>query len=261
MAEESNVWEGVRDLLERIEERMDAAFPAEGISVTPADAIALGIYSRCVSLFRSIVLLLSNNQPEEALMLWRSLFTDSLRMRELAAVGKEDRIPIELGHYAYSLERTKQRFQQAKKLGVTDDITSELAHSEDQKRAMENYRKRLGIEKLKRFSSEENLIKKLNLNVDLWAFLYSHAFVHGEDIAQTFRRRKIQTNVLAFFSHNADPGLLAAVGLTAAQSAIDTHEAAGQMFGWQVSTEFQKLIEDLDDLQRRLNARSSQNSD
>ena len=47
---ESNVWEGVRDLLERIDERIDAAFPAE-ISVTPADRMALDIYTRCVSLF------------------------------------------------------------------------------------------------------------------------------------------------------------------------------------------------------------------
>jgi hypothetical protein len=70
MAEESNVWESVRDLLEHTEERLNAALPAEGISVTPPDAIALGMYSRCMSLFRSIVLLLSNNQPEEAVMLW-----------------------------------------------------------------------------------------------------------------------------------------------------------------------------------------------
>jgi len=240
---------------------MRSAFPAEGISVTPADAVALGIYSRSMSLFRSIILLLSNNQPEEALMLWRSLFTESLRMRELAAEGRKDRIAIELGHYAYSLEQTKQRLQQAKRLGVTDDITSELAHIENQKRGMEKYRKGFGIEKLKRFSSEENLINKLNLNVDLWTFLYSHGFVHGEDIAHTYRRRKIQTDVLAFFSHNADPELLAAVGLTAAQSAIDAHKAAGQIFGWEVSTELQKLTENLEDLHRRLNERSAQKSD
>jgi len=250
MAENSNVWEGVRELLEQIEETMLAALPAEEISVTPVDAVALGMYWRCMSLFRSIVLLLNNNQPEEALMLWRALFTDSLRMRELEAVGKEARIAIELGHYAYSLEQTKQRFEQAKRLGVTDDITSELAHIENQKRGVEQYRKRFGIEKLKRYSSEENLINKLNLDVDLWAFLYSHGFVHGEDIAQTFRRRKIQPDALAFFSHTADPGILAAVGLTAAQSVIDTHEAAGKMFGWQVSPELQELIEDL---RRRVN--------
>lgn len=231
---------------------MDAAFPTEGISVTRADRIALDIYTRCMSLFRSIALLLNNNQAEEALMLWRSLFTDSLRMRELAAAEKKDRIAIELGHYAYSLEQTKQRLQQAKRLGVTDDITSELANIEDQKRAMENYRKRFGIEKLKRFSSEENLINKLNLEVDLWTFRYSHGFVHGEDIAQSHRRRKMQGGVLAFFSHTADPDFLVGVGLAAAQAILDTHEAAGKMFSWQISPEVQELIENVEELKRRL---------
>jgi hypothetical protein len=252
MAGNSNAWEDVREVLERIEERMDAAFPTEGISVTRADRIALDIYTRCMSLFRSIALLLNNNQAEEALMLWRSLFTDSLRMRELAAAEKKDRIAIELGHYAYSLEQTKQRLQQAKRLGVTDDITSELANIEDQKRAMENYRKRFGIEKLKRFSSEENLINKLNLEVDLWTFRYSHGFVHGEDIAQSHRRRKMQGGVLAFFSHTADPDFLVGVGLAAAQAILDTHEAAGKMFSWQISPEVQELIENVEELKRRL---------
>src|SRR5215213_2451653 len=178
MAENSNVWEGVRELLEQIEETMLAALPAEEISVTPVDAVALGMYWRCMSLFRSIVLLLNNNQAEEALMLWRTLFTDSLRMRELEAAGKKDRIAIELGHYVNSVERTKQRLQQAKRLGVTDDVTSELAQIENQKRNVENYRTRLGIEKLKHFSTEENLINKLHLEVDRWTFLYSHGFVH-----------------------------------------------------------------------------------
>jgi hypothetical protein len=97
--------------------------------------------------------------------------------------------------------------------------------------------------------------------VGLWSFLYSHAFVHGEDIVHTLRRRRMQAGVLAFFSHNIDPGLLAAVGLTTLQSAIDAHKAAGQMFGWEISTELQKLIEDLEDLHRRLNERRSQKGD
>jgi hypothetical protein len=252
MAGNSNAWEDVREVLERIEERLLSSVPVEEISVTPADAVALGMYWRCMSLFRSIALLLNNNQAEEALMLWRSLFTDSLRMRQLAAAEKKDRIAFELGHYSDSLERTKQRLQRAKRLGVTgDDITSELAHIEDQKRAMENYRKRFGIEKLKRFGSEQNLINKLNLEVDLWTFHYSHGFVHGEDIAQSHRRRKMQAGVLAFFSHTADPDFLAGVGLAAAQAILDTHEAAGKIFSWQISPEVQELIENLEELKRR----------
>jgi hypothetical protein len=242
MAEKSNTWQKVQELLAQIEKRMLAALPQEGVSVTPADAIAVGMYWRCMSLFGSIILLLNNDQPEEALMLWRSLFTESLRMRELEAAGKSDRIAIQLGHYAFSLERTKRRFQQAKRLGVTDDITNELAHIEKQKRDMEIYRGRLGIEKLKQFSSEENLINKLKLKVDLWTFLNSHGFVHGEDIAQTHRRRKIQPRVFAFFSHTNDPKFLAGVALAAAQSIVDTHEAAGKMFGWDVSPELRELL-------------------
>jgi len=118
---------------------------------------------------------------------------------------------------------------------------------------VENYRKRLGIEKLKQFSSEENLINKLNLEVDLWTFLHSHGFVHGEDIAQRYRRRKMEAGVLAFFSHTVDPDFSAGVGLAAAQAILDTHEAAGKMFGWQISPELQKLIENLEELKHRLN--------
>jgi hypothetical protein len=252
MAEHSKAWEAVREVLELIEERLLSSVPAEEISVAKADVIALNMYFRCISLFRSITLLLNNNQGEEALMLWRALFTDSLRMRELAAAGKKDRIAYELRHYANSLERTKQRLQQAKRLGVTDDVTSALAHIENQKRNVENYRKRLGIEKLKRFSSEENLINKLNLEVDLWTFLHSHGFVHGEDIALGHRRHKIQPGVLAFFSHTVDPDFLAGVGLAAAQAILDTHEAARKMFGWQISPELQELIENFEELKRRL---------
>jgi hypothetical protein len=109
MAGESNTWQKVQELLDQIEKSMLSTLPPEGISHTLADAIALGMYWRCMSLFRSIILLLTNNQPEEALMLWRSLFTDSLRMRELEAAGKKDRIAIELGHYASSVEQTKKR--------------------------------------------------------------------------------------------------------------------------------------------------------
>jgi hypothetical protein len=105
---------------------------------------------------------------------------------------------------------------------VTEDIASELAQIEKEKRNVENYRKRLGIEKLKQFSSEQNLINKLNLEVDLWTFLYSQGFVHGADIAQRHRRHKIQGGVLAFFSHTVDPDFLAGVGLAAAQAILDS---------------------------------------
>ena len=249
MVDESDTWQKVQELLDQIEKRILSTLPPEGISVKPADTIAVGMYWRCMSLYHSIILLLTNNQPEEALMLWRSLFTDSLRLRELEAAEVKDRLAIQLGHYASSLERSKRRIQQAKRLGVRDDISEELAHIDKQKRDMEIYRKRLGIEKLKQFSSEENLINRLNLKVDVWGFLYSHGFVHGEDIAQIHRRRKLQPRIYAFFSHTPDPEFLAAVAFAAARSIMDTHEAAGKMFGWEVSPELRELLATIQSLQ------------
>ncbi len=78
MAEESNVWTDVRGLLEQIKEKVSSSRPIGRFSVTRADGLILDMRQRCVSLFSSVLILLDNNQPEEALILARSLFTESL---------------------------------------------------------------------------------------------------------------------------------------------------------------------------------------
>ena len=83
MAEESNVWSDVRGLLERIEVRVRSSILPENFSVTTINGQVLDIYQRCKSLFRSVLILLDNNQPEEALIIARSLFVESLRLMEL----------------------------------------------------------------------------------------------------------------------------------------------------------------------------------
>ncbi len=87
MSEESNVWQDVRGLLERIKEKVLSSSPSKEITVATADGLTLGMYWRCVSLFRSVLILLDNNQPEEALILARSLFAESLRLMELEDAG------------------------------------------------------------------------------------------------------------------------------------------------------------------------------
>jgi hypothetical protein len=48
MAGDIKAWEAVREVLERIEEKLLSSGPAEEISVAQADAIALNIYFRCI---------------------------------------------------------------------------------------------------------------------------------------------------------------------------------------------------------------------
>ena len=74
MAGESNVWTDVRGLLEQIKEKVGSSHPTGKFPVTTADGLILDIRQRCVSLFSGVLILLDNNQPEEALILARSLY-------------------------------------------------------------------------------------------------------------------------------------------------------------------------------------------
>jgi hypothetical protein len=69
MVEDSNIWKDSRELLERIEGQALASRPREAITVETPDLLTLQMYWRCVSLFRSALILLENNHPEEALIL------------------------------------------------------------------------------------------------------------------------------------------------------------------------------------------------
>ena len=63
--------------------------PQEVIELSPPDSQALGMYWRCVSLFRSLLILHDDHYPEEALFLARSLFEESLQLMQLNDAGTE----------------------------------------------------------------------------------------------------------------------------------------------------------------------------
>jgi len=251
MAEESNVWKDVRELLEQIKEKVLSSTPSEIRTSESIDnltlQIALPMYWRCVGLFRSVLILLDNNQPEEALILARSLFAESLRLMELDAAGTE-RAGILYGHYAQSLERNKWLLHKAKRWEVVDDITNQLRSIENQKGELETYRKRHGIGKSGKFSSEENAAIKLGRQKNLWTFELSHRMVHGELVSQMFRRRPVGSGGHAIYSYTnytSDPKILAGVGEFAAESMTHALHATANIFGWTVSSELQELIKKL----------------
>jgi hypothetical protein len=247
MAEESNVWTDVRGLLEQIKEKVSSSRPIGRFSVTRADGLILDMRQRCVSLFSSVLILLDNNQPEEALILARSLFTESLRLMELEDAGTE-RAALSLGHYVESLKRIEGLFgHDAKKLGLTDDPSDVLAHVEKKKREMETYRVRHGIGELRKFRKERDAAARLNREKeDLWTFLLSHAMVHGGEAAHMYRRRVVEPDLMAFYSYTSDPDLLADVGLFAARSISHAQYAVASIFDWAISPELRELILELE---------------
>jgi hypothetical protein len=245
MAQGSDPWNNVRELLARIEELMSSSHPRGGFDVARPDEATLSMYWRCVSLFRSVLLLLDNRYPEEALILARSLFEESLRLKELQDAGN-DREAFLVGYYAEALERQEELFgPTAERLGLTEDASDVVESARQQKGQLENYRKRKNIGKRKKFSTVKAAATKQNRRKDLWIYLLSHHMVHGGEPAYIYRRQNVGENAIALYSNTNDPHALAEVGAFAARSVSHALYAAAGIFGWEISPELRKLVNEL----------------
>lgn len=224
--------------------------PREVIELSPPDAHALGMYWRCVSLFRSLLILLDNNFPEEALFLARSLFEESLRLMQLNDAGTE-RERMLVGLSAKWLQSQEHLFAtEAEELGLTEDASDVRERVRRQQGDLERYRNRKGIGGSKGFDSVKDAAIRCDRQADYWTYRLAHKMVHGEDTAQLYRRNKVEVDVVAFFSNTRDPDLLAGTGAFAARYIADALYAVARIFGWAVSSEVQELVEDL---RRRVN--------
>ena len=208
------------------------------------------MYWRCVSLFRSVLILLDNHYPEEALFLARSLFEESLRLMQLNDAGTE-RERMLVGLRAKWLQSQEHLFAtEAEELGLTEDASDVRERVRSQQGDLERYRKRKGLSRSKGFDSVKDAAIRRDRQYDYWTYRLAHKMVHGEDTAQLYRRNKVELDIVAFFSHTTDPDLLAGTGAFAARYIADAFYAAAGIFGWAVSSEVQELVEDLS---RRVN--------
>lgn len=219
--------------------------PREVIELSPPDLHALGMYWRCVSLFRSLLILLDNHFPEEALFLARTLFEESLQLMQLNDAGTE-RERMLVGLRAKWLQSQEDLFAtEAEELGLTEDASDVRKHVRGQQGDLERYRNRKGIGGSKGFESVKDAAIRLDRQGDYWTYRLAHKIVHGEDTAQLYRRNKVEVDLVAFFSHTSDPDLLAGVGAFAARCIADAFFAAAGVFGWAASSEVQELVEDV----------------
>lgn len=203
------------------------------------------MYWRSMSIFRSILILLDNHYPEEALFLARSLFEESLQLMQLNDAGAERELLL-VGLRAKWLQSYENLFAtEAEALGLTEDASDVREEVRRQQGDLESYRNRKGIGRSKRFESTKDAAIRRNRQKDYWKYLLAHKMVHGEDTAQLFRRNKVEGGVVGLFSKTSDPEILADTGLFAAHYLADAFYAAAGIFGWAVSSEVHELVEDL----------------
>jgi hypothetical protein len=212
--------------------RMTMSHADDQFELSPIDAKILVMYGRIRSLLQAVNILLERNFPEEAVILGRELFTDSLQLAELAAQDSPGRAALVLGMANSELTEWENMEREATSLDAEHQtppaMTEEIAR---RRKNIKDAMERFGVERLRGFPHEKQLARDHNRQDDLMDFQLAHRLVHRADMAQGLRTRKVG-DAMGVYLANADPEWKAGVAAFAAQSCLHAFRAAGSIFGW-----------------------------
>ena len=230
---------------ERIATAVKAIVPKEPVEIKQADRVAFSMYWRLVRYFDAEMLLIQNGLPEEAFALARGSFEDSLRLAEMDGAGT-GRASFEVQWVLDSYAEQESLMKEAQRLGIrhkggTPTDAEVLAKVEEWRAALEGYRTRNGVGRLRRFSQEKDAAKTYGRDQEYWTYRLSHNMVHGSDLSQLYFNTPIDGGVAAL-DRTWSPELRLAVFEFAATSVLRGAQAMARMFQW---PGLQKLV-DLD---------------
>ncbi len=192
-------------------------------------AFVLGMYWRSVRLFDATLLLLKSELPEEAAIVARSLFEESLRLQQLAA-SDADRDSLILGWVNGSITERLGLLSLAKSLGIDNNVGSATKTLNEERRSLQVYQVRHDVKRLRKFGSEREVACRFDRRDDYWAYSLSHELVHGSDVAWLFARKPLAAGEVGFHAKTSDPGIRSAFAEFAAGSVTAAAVATMSMF-------------------------------
>lgn len=235
----------------RVREIVLGHHEGEVIQTTPVAAHVLVMYSRIRSLLEGVCVLLDARLPEEATILGREMFTDSLYLMEIAR-READREALILGLVSKTLIEIENLERQALSLGESDErhVSKVLEHVAKRREKIDDYRRRHGIGGLKTLRHEKQLAKQHGRLGEYLDFEYAHRMVHVAEIAQVGRTRRTNTEVVGIYLRNPDEDFVAAASGFVMTSALHAHKAVASIFGWTetVPEEIDRLLEEIREL-------------
>jgi hypothetical protein len=242
-----SVWTTVLKRAEELLELVSTNVPTGEFTVPAAHAHIVGMFWRSRRLYDGVLLLLKAELPEEALFLARSLFEDSLRLRQLAA-DVQSRDAFILGWANRSLEEQRGLLNTGVATGQDEDISAAVSALNEQQRHLREYATRHGVTRLLNFDSIRHLAFRFGRKDDLWTYQLSHESVHGSDSFWMFARRRPAADAAAFHAKNADPIFRSSVALFAARSMRDATVAASAVFGWSMPSRVAHTVTEIEKL-------------
>jgi predicted transcriptional regulator len=240
-------WAAVERQAERLLRMVRAFAPKAEIEVPTHQVYILGMFWRCVRLFDAALLLLKAELPEEAAILSRSLFEESLRLQQLAA-DPDSRDALVLGWANESISQKVGLLETAKSIGLDDDIESELAKLAESRKQLQAYQVRRGVKRLQRFRSEREAALRFSRQDDFWTYEWSHESVHGSDAAWMFARRAIASGAAALHAKTSDRAVRGGFTEFAAGSLTEAVKAVSTIFSWPLPDELTQPLEEIRNL-------------
>ena len=163
---------GVRDVA--------ASISAPGVERPTHYGPIMQLYSRLRDTYDAMLDLIARRFGHEATILARPLFTESLMLGELAAVGEPDRATLVIGWWMRSLTDLEGMYDLAERLGDDKTILSmqrELLKSRRQE--FQRYARRRGAGTKTWKPNEPNMAHKQGRERDLVDFEFANLFVHA----------------------------------------------------------------------------------
>ena len=164
----------------------------KGVFEIPAAHIqvVVAIFWRAVRLYDGVLVLLKNQQPEEAMFLARSLFEDGLRLQELAE-DIQNRDALILCWVNRSIGENRGLLEVGKACGLDTDISAAVTSLEGEVRELQKYARQHGVMKFQTFLSTREAALKFGRREDYWTYHWAHESVHGSDASWMFAKQDL----------------------------------------------------------------------
>ncbi|NKB88812.1 MAG: hypothetical protein GKS06_11400 [Acidobacteria bacterium] len=201
------------------------------------------MFWRSRRLYEAILFLLDAAQPEEAAILARSLFEDSMRLMELAEdENKRDARIIwwmnDSIQRAFNLQRGDPAFE------VEDRLILSRHELEGRRAGLQRYAAYHGVTKYERFSSPKDAATRFDRKMSYSLYMWAHQATHGNDAVWGVAAVKRPEGGELLNAKTADVLWLKMVANFAIQAVFDAMIAAASVLGWAVPEEaFSKLDE------------------
>lgn len=237
-------------ILDELRQAFTSMTTQSPLPVASVLATTVGRLWRCWRLFEAVVLLLRDNLPEEAAIVSRSLFEESLRLREMGE-KVESRPGLALRLWANALAE-KQELNL--KLRRIDDEANERLDKQfrNEERQLQITQANCGVKKIPNFLSTDAAATRYRRE-DYWFYLVSHKYVHGSELSLIHQTRgKIEGGSdINFYARTSDLQFIILLATFSSLSLVQAAEGAFVVVGMDGAKQLAGIQDRLDPIIRR----------